>query len=64
MLPVLSQQIRELTADAARSAHPHAPVRRDKTAPAAAGRRSPGGARRALASALRRSADRLAPAIE
>jgi hypothetical protein len=64
MLPVLSQQIRDLTADAARSARPHAPVRRTETAPAAATHRSPGAARRALAAALRRSADRLAPAIE
>jgi hypothetical protein len=64
MLPVLTQQIRELTADAAHSARPDAPLRRNQTAPAAASRRSPGAARRALAAALRRSADRLAPAIE
>jgi hypothetical protein len=63
VLPVLTNQIRDLTADFTRSARPHAPVRPQATAPAAA-RRSPGAARRALAAALRRSADRLAPAIE
>ena len=63
MLPVLSHQIRELTTDVAHSARPHAPVRPNETAPAA-GRRSPGAARRAVAGALRRSADRLAPVTE
>jgi hypothetical protein len=63
LLPIAALQARRLTADLALSAQPHAPVRADRRAPAAP-RRSPGTARRALAAALRRSADRLAPAIE
>ena len=65
MLPILVAQARQVTAARARSGRPDAPVRaaadqRGSLAP----RRSPGPSRRAVAAALRRSADRLDPAIE
>ena len=63
MLPILIDQVRGRTAQLARSAQPSAPVRAVSARPAAR-RRSPGTVRRAAAAALRRSADRLAPAIE
>jgi hypothetical protein len=62
-LPVLIHQARDLTASRARSARPLATQRREPAGPPAR-RRSPGVVRRATASALRRSADRLAPVIE
>jgi hypothetical protein len=62
-LPIVVQQARELTSDLARSAQPRADVRPVAAAPAVQ-RRSPGAARRVVATALRRSADRLAPVIE
>ena len=61
-LPIASLQARDLTAGLAQSAQPRAPVREEAAAPAP--RRSPGGARRGVASMLRRSADRLAPMLE
>lgn len=62
-LPIAARHARDLTAERAQAARPHAPVQADAVAPAAR-RRSPGAVRRATARALRRSADRLAPAIE
>jgi hypothetical protein len=62
-LPIGFLQARDLTATLARSAQPTAPVRVEAARPVAQ-RRSPGAVRRAVAEALRRSADRLAPAIE
>jgi hypothetical protein len=62
-LPVLISQARDLTTTRAQSARPGAPVRHEPARPPAR-RRSPGAVRRAAASALRRSADRLAPVIE
>jgi hypothetical protein len=62
-LPIAVHHARELTSDLARSAQPRAPVRAAAPAPAVQ-RCSPGVARRAVASLLRRSADRLAPVIE
>jgi hypothetical protein len=62
-LPVLIRQAHDATASRARSARPLAPQRHDTVA-SPARRRSPGVVRQAAASALRRSADRLAPVIE
>ncbi len=64
MLSAITAQLAPArTAGLARSALPGSPRR--AVAPAApAPRRSPGAARRATATALRRSADRLAPVIE
>jgi hypothetical protein len=62
-LPIAALHARDLTERHAHSARPGAPVRATGRAPAAP-RRSPGAVRRVLATALRRSADRLAPAIE
>jgi hypothetical protein len=59
-LPIALHHTRELTSDLARSAHPRAPAR---AAPVVR-RRSPGALRLAVASALRQSADRVAPVIE
>jgi hypothetical protein len=59
-LPIIAQHARDLTSDLARSAQPLAPVRSGAVGPAVQ-RRSPGVVRRAVASALRWSADRLAP---
>jgi len=59
-LPIVLNHARELTSDLARSAQPHAAVRVPAAKPAAQ-RHSPGTARRVAATALRRSADRLAP---
>jgi hypothetical protein len=62
-LPIVASHARRLTERRALSARPDAPVRNSRPAPVAQ-RRSPGAARRVVAHALRRSADRLAPAIE
>jgi hypothetical protein len=63
MLPVLTRQSHDLTAGLARSARPAAPVRREPLAAPRSGRAGIG-LRRAAASVLRWSADRLAPVAE
>jgi len=62
-LPIVAIHARRLTEQRVLSARPGAPVRKAGPAPVAQ-RRSPGVARRVAATALRRSADRLAPVIE
>jgi hypothetical protein len=64
MLSAITAQLApDRSASLARSALPGSPVRAG-TAAIPASRRSPGAARRVAATALRRSADRLAPVIE
>jgi hypothetical protein len=64
MLSAITAQLApDRSASLARSALPGSPVRTAATA-LPASRRSPGAARRVVATALRRSADRLAPVIE
>ena len=60
---ITAQLVPHRAATLARSALPGAPVQ-DAAPARPAPRRSPGAARRVAATALRRSADRLAPVIE